>query len=113
MKTPKFWYEPPSWKASIFLPLGLLYNLFSSLRWLDPGFSYPVSHRVFSAIKAAEPPDAAWPLTQELAQSMSVLMALDGQKWMGVCLLLCLIRCFFWWRENSSAPVLLSFDRIS
>jgi tetraacyldisaccharide 4'-kinase len=32
MKTPKFWYEPPSWKASIFLPLGLLYNLFSSLR---------------------------------------------------------------------------------
>jgi tetraacyldisaccharide 4'-kinase len=32
MKTPQFWYESSSWKATFLLPLGYLYNMLTNLR---------------------------------------------------------------------------------
>ena len=63
--------------------------LTSSLRYFDPSFTYPLTHKVFSTIRTVAPPVGTLPLSEETVTAIAVTMCLGGNRGCGLACLLC------------------------
>ena len=61
----------------------------SSLKYYDPSFNYPPTHRVFSTIRAIAPPIGTFPFREEAATAVAATLTLGGHKECGIACLLC------------------------